>query len=201
MDTSQVCRQLRKAIAALLRKAWGKDLEAILTARGQELWLLGLDSKNKRYVDVCGTIDPGLLAAIQARGFIDSDAGYKADAQNVLPLQEKKADIFLLNVDHFSAPPARLEPLIVHELAHFLEQIREIPAVEGNDKANAAAILKSLTPDILRLHKEEWARHLAAGGRRLIEKNLTPHKTIRAFLEAAVPHYDRQGPIYATKGP
>ena len=127
MDNSRVCRHLRKTAAALLRKAYGKDFEATLAARGQELWLLGLNSKGKRYIDICGTIEPQLFAAIQAKGFIDSDAGYKADAQNVLPLEGKKADIFLLNADHFSAPPARLEPLMVHELAHFLDKLARFP--------------------------------------------------------------------------
>jgi hypothetical protein len=122
-------------------------------------------------------------------------------ATDVLQLQGKKVDIFLLNADHFSAQPSHLEPLVVHEFAHFLEQIGERPTVEGNDSANADAILRSLKPNVLHLHTKEWALHLAGGGRRLIEKKLTTHTTIRAFLEVAVPHYDRSDPIYAKKGP
>jgi hypothetical protein len=112
MTIDEVCKKLRKALSALLRKAYGKDLEAILAARGQELWLLGLDTKNQRFVDICGTIDPSILAAIQAKGFVDSIAGYKADAQNVLPLQGKKADIFLLNVDFSQPNPRSLSRLL-----------------------------------------------------------------------------------------
>lgn len=201
MTLEDVCKKLTKMLPAMTRKAFNKDLSKILSSRGQELWFLGLDSKNRRYVDICGIIDPANMAAIQSTPYANSDAGDKADAQNVLPLQGKRADIFLLNTDHFSAPPSKLEPLIVHELAHLLEQIGEELAPEGNDELNAAAILKSLHPNILPLHTKEWALHLAAGGRVLIAKNLTLHKPIRAFLEAAVPAYDRTAPIYAQKGP
>ena len=181
---SQLCLDLRAKIAVLLAGAYEQDLDAILTARGQELWLLGIDSPNQRYIDICGTVSPQMLAAIQAR-FIDADAGWRVEVQNVFSLQGRKADVFLLNADYFSASPARLEPLIVHELAHFLEQIGADPAMAVGDEANAAAIMKSLTPNISRLHTIKWARHLASGARRLIEKDLTEHRTVRKFLEAA----------------
>jgi hypothetical protein len=201
MGNEEVCKKLRKMLHAMARKAFNKDLTKILSSRNQELWLLGLDSQNELFVDICRSIDPNILGAIQAKGFIDSDAGYKADAQTVLPLDGKKADIFLLNTVYFSARAAELEPLVVHELAHLLEQIGEKPTPRGSDEVNSDEILKSLDPNILRLHSKEWALHLAAGGRTLLAKDLTTHKSIRAFLEAAIPHYDRQGPIYAKKGP
>jgi hypothetical protein len=157
MAKAKLCAKLRKLLPALLRKAFQKDLNAVLASRGQELWFIGIDSDDKKLTDICGTIDPATLAAINAKGFFESDAGFKADAQNVLPLSGRKADIFMLNKDHFLMREAFLDPLVVHELAHFLEQIGDVPVPEGNDEANATAILESLHPDILRLHTREWA--------------------------------------------
>ena len=42
---------------------------------------------------------------------------------------------------------------------------------------------------------------MTAAGRTLLEKKAVKQKTIRAWLEAAVPEIDRDGnPIYAKKG-
>jgi hypothetical protein len=78
---------------------------------------------------------------------------------------------------------------------------REAAKPEGNDYPNADVIIKSLKKNILSHHPKNWALHLAGAGRRLIEKKLTNQKMIRAYLEAAIPEYDREGPIYAKKGP
>jgi hypothetical protein len=197
----EVCQKLRKMVPAAFRKAYDRDLQALLKERSQELWYLGLDTKNRRYIDVCGTIDPAELAIIQAKGYTDADAGYLANAQNILNVNGKKLDFFMMNQDHFGKKAEFLEPLIVHELAHLLDHIGEAAKPEGNDNANADVIIKSLQKNILNHHPKNWALHLAGAGRRLIEKNLTNQKTIRAYLEAAIPEYDREGPIYAKKGP
>ena len=76
-----------------------------------------------------------------------------------------------------------------------------MPTPEGNDEKNAEAILKSLKRNVIAAHPKEWALHLAAGGRTLLAKRLTTYKTIREFLEAAIPECDRDGLIYAKKGP
>jgi hypothetical protein len=201
MTLEEVCKKVRKMLPALFKKAYGRDLEASLKERGQELWYLGLDTKNKQYIDICGAIDPADLAIIQAKGYIDADAGYLANVQNTLDVNGKKLDFFLLNQDHFGKKSEFLEPLVVHELAHLLDHIGEAATPEGNDDANADVIIKSLKRNILHHHPKNWALHLAGAGRRLINEKLTNHKTIRAYLEAAIPEYDRDGPIYAKKGP
>lgn len=200
MPFQAVCKKLRKMILALYRKAYGRDLTAELTQRNQELWLLGLDSKKQMYIDLCGTIDPADLAVIQAKGYIDADAGYLANAHLKLAIPGKTFDLFMLIAAHFDAQTDFIEPIVVHELAHLLEHIGAAPAPMGNDDKNADAILQVLDRNISSLHPREWALHLAAGGRMMLEKNLTGHKTIRAYLEAAVPHYDRGNrPILAKK--
>jgi hypothetical protein len=61
----------------------------------------GRTAKNKRYIDICGTIDPAELAIVQAKGYLDADAGYLANVQKTLDVNGKKLDFFMLNQDHF----------------------------------------------------------------------------------------------------
>jgi hypothetical protein len=199
---TDMCKKLQKILPALYRRAFDRDLTAELAERGQELWFLGLDTKNERYLDLCGSIKLADLSIIQAKGYIDADAGYLANAHLKLSVPGKKFDLFMLNTVHFGKNADFLEPIIVHELAHLLEHLGLTPSPKGNDDANAEAILRVLDRRLLSWHPKIWALHLAAGGRTLIEKRLTQHKTIRAFLEAAVPIYDRMGePILAKKQP
>jgi hypothetical protein len=198
MSNSPICEKLREMLHTLLSSAYERNLEEILSARGQELWLLGVDAQSQRYVDICETIDPKILTAIRAKGFWSSQAGYRADAQKYVCLGGKHADILFLNVARFTSKREKIEALIVHELAHLLEHIGESAVPEGNDEANATAILASLTAFAHNAHSDEWALHLAGGARRTIEKRLTPYKTIRKFLNVAVPLLDRTRPIQAS---
>jgi hypothetical protein len=190
-------------LSSQFKKAFGRDFDGDLKQRGQELWILGIDSVRKTLVDICGNIGPADLAAINAKGFFDTDAGYKVDAQNALGLSGVTVDIFLLNTSHFGARPDLVEPIVVHELAHLLEQTSCVPQPQFNDEDNAEAILKSLHPTVLQpklLHNKEWALHLAIGARTILTKRLTKHRSIRAYLEAAVPSCDRVDGVRAKKG-
>jgi hypothetical protein len=193
-----LCAKLRKTLARYMRVAYGKDLEAILHSRGSELILIGIDSKNKRYLDICG-MQSSDFQIIVDKGFINNDGGFRANAHELLGLS-KPTDAFLLNSDYFSVDEKRAVPLIVHELAHFLDQIDEPPSVEANDDENAQEILKSLLPEVLaREHTKRWALHLTSAARVLMIKRLTPFTTVGSFLEAAIPNYDREGPVRARK--
>lgn len=199
MAYPDLCAKLRKTLARYMRVAFGKDLDAILQARGHELVLIGLDSKNKRYLDICG-MNPDDFKIIESNGFIDNDGGFRASANKPLGLS-KPTDAFLLNADYFKVDEKRAVPLIVHELAHFLDQIGEEPTIEANDDENAEAILKSLRPEVLvRDHTKRWALHFARAARVLQVKKLTPYSTIGKFLDVAIPSYDRDGPVRARKG-
>jgi hypothetical protein len=92
MTDAPVCAKLREALSRLLDDAYEQDLRANLAERGQELWLLGIDSGSQRLTDICGTIGPELLAAVQPSRFIGTDAGCRADAQSVLPLKGRRAE-------------------------------------------------------------------------------------------------------------
>ena len=198
-----LCRKLRKLITSQFEKAFGRDFDDELKQRGQELWILGIDAKQKKMIDVCGNIDPTDLATINSKGFFNTDAGYKANAQTALGLSGVSADIFLLNTTHFSARPDFIEPIVVHELAHLLEETGHLPQPEYNDEQNADAVLNSLQRNVRAInlrHNKAWAVHLAIGARTILTKGLTKHKSIRAYLEAAVPSYDRSDAIRAKKG-
>jgi hypothetical protein len=187
------CLRLQELLRQLFKDAFDQDLSEKLRSRGRELWVFGIDAKKQQLVDICGTIGPSLRAAINSRGFRDTDAGFKADAHEVIPTAGKEIVVFLLNVEHFQKPDSFLEPLLVHELAHYLEQIGDQPTTSKADEANAAATLASLTNPVRRLgdHNEVWAQHLASGARRMVAGGKATQKNIREFLEAAIPWYDR----------
>jgi hypothetical protein len=83
MAYPDLCTKLRKALARYMRVAFGKDLDAILQARGHELVSIGLDSKNRRYLDICG-MNPDDFKIIECKGFIDNDGGFRAGAHKLL---------------------------------------------------------------------------------------------------------------------
>ncbi len=193
-----ICEKLQALLGKVFCEAYGQDLSINLQQRRQELWLVGLDTINKAYFDICGTIDPLVLEAINHKGYSEADAGYLANVQNFVPLNGKRGDLFFLNKDFFESGEQELIPLVVHELAHLLEQINEPPVPKGHDEDNAEAILKVLNPTLYAHHPREWALHLVAGARVVIEKRLTSYETIQEFLEAAIPFLDRAGePILA----
>jgi hypothetical protein len=133
------------------------------------------------------------LIAINSKGFKDCDAGFKADAHHDIPTEGKEVDVFLLNTEHFEKPDSFVGPLVVHELGHYLEQIGETRDPSQADKANAGAVLVGLKNNIRAIHTPIWAQHLVMGARRMVANGKTTHGTIREFLDAAVPPYDRNG--------
>src|SRR5258706_11922864 len=199
MIDQSLCTKIRKWLSRFLRVAYGMDFDAMLAGREHELWLLGLDEKANRYIDICGNIPPTHLNTIQDRGFINSDAGYQISAHTKLGISTP-FDAFLLNTAHFALNEKTVDPLVVHELSHFLDQTNVTPTVTANDVENADAILKSLMNNVRAIHTTRWAQHLAVGARVMIQKGLTPHSSIRSFLEAAIPEYDRETGIFAKKG-
>lgn len=199
MANELLCTKIRKRLARLLRVAYGMDFEAMLASCGNELWVLGLDAKTKQFIDICGNISLADLKTIQDHGFIDTDAGYQASAHMKLGVSTR-FDAFLLNTAHYGLQEKAVDPLIIHELSHLMEQTNVPPALEANDAENAEAILKSLKKNVRDIHTTAWAQHLAIGARVMIQKKLTPHDSIRSFLEAANPWYDRETDIRAKKG-
>jgi hypothetical protein len=63
-----ICAKLRGLVGEKLRDAFDADLEELLRSRRRELWILGIDSKQERLVDVCGTIGTDRMIAINSRG-------------------------------------------------------------------------------------------------------------------------------------
>jgi hypothetical protein len=110
MANEALCAKIRKRLSRLLRVVYGKEFDAVLTERGHELWVLGLDAKAKQFIDICGNIPPTDLMFIQDRGFFNTDAGYQVRAHEKLGIS-KPFDAFLLNTAHFGSPCSRYRPL------------------------------------------------------------------------------------------
>jgi hypothetical protein len=190
-----VCKRLHTMLREQFKLGFEKDLDATLKARSRELWIIGIDLKQRRMTDVCGTIGVKTMKAINDKRFTDSDAGFRADAHKFIPTEGKEVDVFLLNHDHFEKSDDFLIPLVVHELSHYLEHIGEKPNPSDKDKQNAGAVMISLTGNIRNSHTYDWGHHLVIAARRIVVGGDSSYKTIREFVEAAVPKYDRKGPI------
>jgi hypothetical protein len=63
----RVCKQLRAMIEDLLQKAYNRDLQDLLAARGVELWQVGVDSDTKKYSDICGSVGDGYISIMQRK--------------------------------------------------------------------------------------------------------------------------------------
>jgi hypothetical protein len=190
-----VCRRLRALLQEQFKLGFENDFDALLKARSREMWIIGIDPKQRRLTDVCGAIGAKTMAAINDKGFGDTDAGFLADAHKSIPTDGKEVDVFLLNHDHFEKPDDFLIPLVVHELSHYLEQIGERPTPSEKDKNNAGALMLSLKRNVRGIHTYDWAHHLVMAARRIVVGGGSTYKTIREFVEAAVPEYDRKSPI------
>jgi hypothetical protein len=171
-----ICAKLRGLVREKLRDAFDRDLEELLRSRQRELWVLGVDSAHRRLVDVCGTIGTERMIAINSKGFWDCDAGFRADAHKDIPTGGQKVDVFLLNTAHFEKSDSFLAPLVVHELAHYLEHIGDAPNPSEADKANAGALMACLRTNIRKIHTTTWAEHLAVGARRMVVKGKSAKK-------------------------
>lgn len=189
--TESDCDRLRQLLQQAAKDGFGQDFNALVAGREQELWIMGIDSKNRTLVDLCGNIGTDLMTAINAKGFFDSDAGMRANAQALLPLGERKADIFILNCNHLNAPDWKLIPLIVHELAHFFDQIGIAPAPTIADISNANLIRASFDQVVLNLHPDRWAHHLACAARRMVTDRKCIQTSVGHYFELCIPSGDR----------
>lgn len=121
-----VCERLTRMLREQFSNGFDRDLDELLKLRGRQLCVIGIDTEKQELTDVCGAIDPKYMGSIR-HTFVDTDAGFKADAHEKLGLQGVAVDVFLLNTDHFPKHDDFIAPLMVHELAHYMDQIPTEP--------------------------------------------------------------------------
>ena len=99
---------------AQLELAFGRGLDAMLAARGRELWIIGIDSKKRELVDICGTIG-------RIHGSHASDADCLQSPRNRLRLTAESTDPVVHSGGHKSPTANCGNPYF----AGFLELSRE----------------------------------------------------------------------------
>jgi len=115
----------------------------------------------------------------------------RASADRVLNITDDPMDVFLLDKNLVGKGEA-LKPIMVHEIAHYIEQTGIAhPAVEEVDQQNAHLVLDGFDDLVRSMHSQEWAELLCMMARRMVEQRNVSYTTVRAFLEAAVPECDR----------
>jgi hypothetical protein len=174
----------------LSKEIFDLDIDDAAAGRAHEFWALGIDGQRKNFRDLLRNVDLSVMNELNKRFHI-TDAGFEASAQNKLPLGGKRADIFLINVDHIRKADALIRPLLVHEICHYIEQI----GVHGQyhyepiDDVNARAVLDGLSFEVRNLHTMIWAKLLALAARKAAQ--LSSGMTVKRYLELAIPSYDR----------
>jgi hypothetical protein len=190
--------RLYQSFAGDLYSIFGLSLEDLLKARESQFWVVGIDVGARAFRDLRANVDLDLWQEFcRVAPFANTDAGMFADLQSKFPSLNTKTDLFLMNVAHLTAPDQRLRPLIIHEICHYLDQIKAAGrfAYEAADDSNAKIILNGLDPPLLAWHPMEWAKLLAFAGRVGVSRSIVPQTTVRAFFEAAIPEYDRNHPL------
>jgi hypothetical protein len=191
MTNDNACDRLRKLFATALTQSFQIDLQNLLARRKSQLWIIGIDSAQGKLIDICGVIGSPTMNLMNASGTPNNDAGFRADIQTLFTTISTTTDAFLLNTDHFNDPDEKVVPLIVHEQAHYLEQIDEDVSTLADDEANGLKILEAMDYGNRQHHNARWATLLSAASRNMVTKRHTSHATVREFLEAAIPEYDR----------
>lgn len=177
-----------KQVAA---EAYCVDVEALAKARQHAFWILGIDERNNVFRDLRGNIDTESMQAINAN-FVNSDAGFRASAQDHLSGLKVDADIYLINTAHLHKKRYAIAPIMIHEIAHYLEQIGKASnyAIESIDATNGQVILHGLDARVRLLdHNLHWANLLSRTAR--TEVLAGRYGSIRSFLELAIPANDR----------
>lgn len=184
--------RFKSLIASNFEKAYGLKLEEIVEERNAQLLILGMNDHAQELSDLTGDVEASVLKQIQDRSRQGmSDAGMRANAHVPLKL-EQAVDIFLINDVYLSWPDSRLEPLVAHEVAHYIDQLKKCDNnFTAADKENGKIIIHSFEGRIREMHSLEWARLLARAARIVVESKSSPYKTVREYLEAAIPVEDR----------
>ncbi|TIM81781.1 hypothetical protein [Mesorhizobium sp.] len=170
---------------------FGLSLKKIAADRAHQFWLLGIDSQQRTLVDLLGNIDTGSMAIINER-FFDTDAGFRISAQKALKRLPVRADIFLLNTDYFEQPAPDVDPMLVHEICHGLDQLNLAPPgqITDLDRHNAQVIFEAYDREAWSAgHNGRWGQYLAWSGRRSVELGRTA--SISEFIKLSIPAYDR----------
>lgn len=169
---------------------FGIDIDALAGDRNHQFWVLGIDEKENCYRDLIGNIDADSMKAFN-RNFFITDAGFQSSVQLKLPALRQAADVYLINTAHIEKSRFSIAPIIIHELAHYLEQIGKDASypIEPIDVTNGQVVLDSFSSNVLKLHSTAWAQLLCSAAR--FEVASGRYTSIRSFLELAVPIYDR----------
>lgn len=169
---------------------FGLDVDKLVRDRAHQFWVLGIDENDNCYRDLMGNIDLGSMETFN-KEFTNTDAGFRSSVQNHLFGIVEQADVYLINTAHIAKSKFVIAPLVIHEIAHYLEQIGEASRYqpEAIDVANGQVLLDSFSPDVLKLHTATWAGLLCRAAREEVMSGR--YSSVRLFLEHAVPEYDR----------
>ncbi len=192
MTTTKIGKDLLGLLDKTTKDIVGKSFSNIASERRRTPVVLIINSKKKRLAVAAGNLkELSVEVLTNPTKFADTDAGMEASADQKLNITDDPIDVFLLNQEHVGKGDA-LKPMMAHEIAHYIEQTGIAhPAIEDLDRQNARVILNGFDDKVRRWHTQEWAELLCMAARRMVKQRKVSHTTVRAFLEASIPPYDR----------
>jgi hypothetical protein len=192
MPTSKSGKRLLGLLDKTAKDIVGKSFSDIASERNHKPVILIINSKKKRLEIAVGDLKATTVQLLtDPKKFANNDGGMRASSDKWLNINDDPIDVFLLNKDHISKGEA-LKPLLAHEIAHYIEQTGIVhPDIDDVDRHNAGVVLDSFDENVRSCHTQEWAELLCMAARRLAKQRKVSHSTVRAFLEAAIPPYDR----------
>lgn len=192
MTTTKIGENLLVLLDKTTKDIVGKSFSNVALERGHTPVVITIDSKKKRLAVVAGNLKESSVKVLtDPAKFFDTDAGMQASADEKVNIADDPMDVFLLNQEHVRKGEA-LKPMIAHEIAHYIEQAGIAhPAIEDVDRQNAQVVLHGFDDNVRNRHTQQWAELLCMAARRMVKRRKVPHASVRAFLEAAIPHYDR----------
>jgi hypothetical protein len=192
MTTTKTGKGLLGLLDRTTKDIVGKSFSSIASERRHTPVVLTINPKKKRLAIAAGDLKESSMKVItNPAKFANTDAGMLASADQELKIADDPMDVFLLNQDHVKKGND-LKPLIVHEIAHYIEQTGIAhPAIEDVDRHNAQVIRSGFDNNVRSMHTERWAELLSMAARRMVKQRKVPYTSVRTLLEAAIPKYDR----------
>jgi hypothetical protein len=192
MATTKTGKNLLGLLDKTAKDIVGQSFSSIASDRGHTPVVLTVNSKKKSFAVAEGDLKESSVKVLtDPAKFQETDAGMRASADQALKIADDPMDVFLLNQEHAKKGDA-LKPLMAHEIAHYIEQTGiDHPAVDEVDQQNAEVVLNGFDDKVRSIHTRKWAELLCMAARRMVKQRKVSHKSVRAFLEAAIPKYDR----------
>src|SRR3954447_16479177 len=170
----------------LAEVAFNLDYAALLAAAKRRLVVFKVEKK--RVIDLSTSLTSAQLAKLPL-SYETALAGYRVNVGALVP--GLQADILVLRDDVLAYPDGRLNPLLIHELSHWVVSSGHQITITPQDQKQGIALYGMTDPEFEQhtQHTQQWCTVLISAVRKMVAAGRI--LDIVAFLEDALPVNDR----------